>query len=116
MKHLKWMLLIIFVLFIIIAAVQNEETLLMPVTFKINLILSSLETPLIPMSLVVIIVFLVGMLSSGLYGIIERVRLMAQIKTMKKEAKEKDKELNSLRNLPVTVDDIDTEITAANNI
>jgi hypothetical protein len=37
---------------------------------------------------------------------IERFRLKRQIKTLTKELQIKDQELNSLRNLPITSDDV----------
>ena len=43
---------------------------------------------------------------SGLYGIIERFRLKKQIKILESASRERDKELNSLRNLPITSDDV----------
>jgi hypothetical protein len=45
----------------------------------------------------------------------ERFRLKRKIKTLTKEANEKDKELNSLRNLPVTTDDVGGEKTSGGN-
>jgi ATP adenylyltransferase len=45
-------------------------------------------------------------LVTGFYGIIERFRLKGEIKTLVSTSREKDKELNSLRNLPITSDDV----------
>jgi hypothetical protein len=39
---------------------------------------------------------------------VERFRLKRQIRNMNKQLKEKDKELNSLRNLPVTSEELST--------
>jgi ATP adenylyltransferase len=54
----------------------------------------------------VTIAFLFGVLVTGFYGIIERFRLKREIKTLVSTSQEKDKELNSLRNLPITSDDV----------
>jgi ATP adenylyltransferase len=45
-------------------------------------------------------------LITGLCGIVERFHLKRQIKTLISVSKEKDKELNSLRNLPITSDNV----------
>jgi len=50
---------------------------------------------------VIIIVFLLGILIASLYGIFERFKLKKEIRILSKEKREKDKELNSLRNLPI---------------
>ena len=53
---------------------------------------------------VVSVSFLLGILVAGFYGIFERFKLKKQIKGLVNSSKEKDKELNSLRNLPITSD------------
>jgi ATP adenylyltransferase len=55
---------------------------------------------------IVTIAFLFGVLVVGFYGIIERFRLKREIKSLLSASREKDKELNSLRNLPITSDDV----------
>jgi ATP adenylyltransferase len=50
--------------------------------------------------------FLFGVLITAICGIVERFRLKRQIKTLIGISKEKDKELNSLRNLPITSDNV----------
>ena len=57
------------------------------------------------------IIMLIGLFSAWLYGIKERFGLKKQIKSLMKEAREKDNELNSLRNLPVTTDQIISDQT-----
>lgn len=111
MKYLKTMLVILFLLLVVIVAVQNYGALSTPVNFRINLIFLQYESSGIPLSLVSIITFIVGMLSTGLYGMTERFRLKKQIKILQKDVYEKDKELNSLRNLPVTTEGINSDQT-----
>jgi ATP adenylyltransferase len=55
---------------------------------------------------IVIVTYLVGVLSIGLYGIAERFRLKKKIKVLTKTLEEKEKEVNNLRNLPITSDPI----------
>ena len=109
MGHLRMILTVLFVLFVIIVAVQNYVAFSTPVKFKIDLIFANYESGEMSLYFVAIITFLVGILFSGFYGIIERFRLKARIKDLSKDVREKEKELNSLRNLPVTAEDIGPE-------
>lgn len=106
MKHIKAILIILFVLLVITVAVQNNSVMTTKVTFSINLLVYHHQTP--PMSLysVVIIAFLLGVLFMGFYGITERFRLKREIKALMRESKGKDQELQSLRNLPVTTEGV----------
>jgi len=64
---------------------------------------------------VIIIVFLLGILIASLYGILERFKLRKEIRIISKEKREKDKELNSLRNLPIVESKIeDMELSQEN--
>jgi len=108
MKNVKVILVILFLLLVVILAVQNYDALVTPVTFKVNLGFFNYQTSQMPLSLIAIITFLIGVLASGLYGITERIRLKRQIKNLMKNVREKDKELNSLRNLPVTTEDMNS--------
>jgi hypothetical protein len=45
-------------------------------------------------------------LSIGLYGIAERFRLKKKIKVLSRTLEEREKEVNSLRNLPITSDQV----------
>ena len=60
---------------------------------------------------IVTISFLFGVILLGLYGIIERFRLMKALKLLRATSQEKDQELNSLRNLPITSEDISQDDT-----
>lgn len=106
MKHLKVILIILFILLVVIIAVQNYAPMSTTVKFRINLVFFNYETPQMSLYLVSIISFLIGVLFAGLAGIAERFQLKRQIKILTKDTKEKDKELNSLRNLPVTSEDL----------
>ncbi|MFH1241177.1 MAG: LapA family protein [Pseudomonadota bacterium] len=109
MKNVKVILVILFLLLVVILAVQNFDALATTVTFRVSLGFVNYETSQVPLSLIAIITFLVGVLASGLYGITERLRLKRQIKSLMRDVGEKDKELNSLRNLPVTTEDMSSE-------
>jgi len=106
MKHLKFILSIILMLLVVILIVQNHEAMATKVIFKIDLVSFHVQSSMISLYYIVTISFLFGIIISGLYGIVERFSLKKQIKTLQNSSKEKDKELNSLRNLPITSDDV----------
>ncbi len=109
MKHVKAIFVILFVLLIIIIAVQNYEAFSTTVKFKVDLVFSSYESSEMSLYFVAVITFLLGVLFAGFYGIAERFRLKNQIKNLMKDAKGKEEELNSLRNLPLTGEDLGPE-------
>ncbi len=107
MTHLKVILVIIISLMVIILVVQNDNAMSETVQFRINPILfEEIKTPEISIYLVMIIAFLFGVISTGIYGMIERFRLKSRIKILSGNLQDKDKELNSLRSLPISSDDV----------
>ena len=108
MKHVKFLIGIIIVLVVIILIVENHEAFSTKVIFKVDAFSLHYRSAEISMYYIVTIAFLFGVLITGLYGIVERFRLKGQIKHLKKASMEKDKELNSLRNLPITSDNVVT--------
>ena len=106
MKYVRWIIVILVLLVVVILAVQNYEALATPVMFKAHLIFINYDSSGIPLSLVAIVTFLIGVIFTGVYGIAERFRLKKHIKILTRETREKDRELNSLRNLPVTAEDM----------
>jgi uncharacterized integral membrane protein len=106
MKHIKMIVVILIVVLAFVVAVQNFGALATPVVFKVALPFFDEYRTSMPLSLVAIITFLIGVIFMGIYGMVERFSLKRQIKTLMKESNEKDEELNSLRNLPVTTEDM----------
>jgi lipopolysaccharide assembly protein A len=106
MKHLKFMLAIVLMLVVVILIVQNHDAMSTKVVFRVSLFSFHRETSMMSLYYIVAIAFLFGVVIMGLYGIIERFRLMKMIKLLKTTSQAKDQELNSLRNLPITSDDI----------
>lgn len=115
MTHLKVILVIVVSLLVIVLVVQNHQAMSTAVQFRLNPVFSpEMVTGEVSLYQVAIITFLLGVLSTGIYGMIERFRLKRQIKTLTKELQIKDQELNSLRNLPITSDDVSaTEMDSA---
>ncbi|MCD6562157.1 MAG: LapA family protein [Deltaproteobacteria bacterium] len=115
MKHIKLIIITLFLLLIIIVAVQNYAAFVTPVSFRLDLFFSRFQSVKMPISFVVVVAFLIGFVVAGGYGMFERFRLKKQIKTLTKEVKEMDNEINSLRNLPVTSEDMSLEQSSDNN-
>ena len=109
MKHVKAIIVILFLLLVVILAVQNYQALSTPIKFKINILFLNVESSGLPVFLIAIITFLVGVICTWLFGISERLGFKRQMKTLIKDVKNKEKELNSLRNLPVTTEDMSAD-------
>ncbi|MFC1821326.1 LapA family protein [Thermodesulfobacteriota bacterium] len=106
MKHLKFLLAIILMLIVVVLIVQNHEAMSTRVQFKVNILTLQFQSPQLSLYHIVTITFLFGVIISGLYGIIERFQLKKEIKALRSAAQDRDTELNSLRNLPITSDDV----------
>ena len=111
MKHVKFMLAIILMLVVVILIVQNHEAMSTKVSFQVKFFSYHFQSSNMSVYYIVTISFLFGVIISGLYGIIERFRLMKALKLIRATSQEKDQELNSLRNLPITSDDISQDET-----
>jgi putative membrane protein len=107
MTHLKVVLVVLVSLAVIVLVVQNHQAMSTAVQFRVNpVFFPEVTSGGVTLYQVAIITFLLGILITGIYGMIERFRLKRQIKTLTKELQIKDQELNSLRNLPITSDDV----------
>jgi uncharacterized integral membrane protein len=101
MKVTKAILLIMIVVLVFVFTIQNRETLSSPSSFRLHLYVKEFATGEVPFYSVLIICFFAGLLISGVLGWIYRFRLQTECKAIKGRLEEKEKELNSLRNLPV---------------
>lgn len=106
MKHLKFILAILLMLIVVILIVQNHEAMSTTVVFRIKFFSHEAKTSLVSLYYVVTIAFLFGVFVMGVYGMVERFRLKKQIRTLMDTNQEKEKELSSLRNLPITSDEV----------
>jgi len=106
MRHIKAIVSILVMLFVVIIVVENLEQLSKTLTLRIDLLFWGAKTAPMAFYLVLIIAFLIGIFVAGLLGIFERFRLKREIKRLSNENKAKDKELNSYRNLPIVEEEI----------
>jgi ATP adenylyltransferase len=107
MTHLKAIVFILFGVAVVAVAVQNHAALSTAVKFRMNLpFLQEFTTADITLYEIIIVTYLLGVLSIGLYGIAERFRLKKRIKLLSRTLEEREKEVNNLRNLPITSDHV----------
>jgi hypothetical protein len=105
MTHLKAIVFILIGLAIIILVVQNNAAFSTTVKFRVNPYFAQEKVSSdITLYEIVVVSYLLGVLSIGLYGIAERFRLKKKIKVLTRTLEEREKEVNSLRNLPITSD------------
>ena len=64
------------------------------------------------MGFVAVVAFMIGVLSMGFLGIVERFQMKKQIKALRGEVRELDKELNALRTTAVTPEVVNFEQTS----
>ncbi len=102
MKQLKALIIILFLLLVVVLSVQNYAALTTKINFRANLLFLNYETAGLSVFLIAVLTFLIGVAVTWLFGISERLAFKRQIKTLAKDVKSNEMELNSLRNLPVT--------------
>lgn len=106
MRYLKFILAVIIALFLIVIIIENHGPLSKTVYFNFDMFSLHYRTVDISIYYIVAIPFLFGMIITAIYGMVQTFRLKKQIKELSKIIKEKNKELNSLRNLPITSDNV----------
>ena len=102
MSYLKAITLSAVVALAIIFMVQNIEALSHPLAIRLNLVFLKFESAAYATYLLILLAFFVGLLAASLLGIVERFGLRKTIKNQTKEIDGLNKELSSLRNLPLT--------------
>ncbi len=106
MKHIKFIAAILIMLAIVILVVQNQNAFSTALSFRVDFPGLHWEISHVSLYQVVTVAFLFGILVAGLYGMVERFRLKKEIRVLRKASSEKDAELNSLRNFPVTSNEV----------
>jgi uncharacterized integral membrane protein len=114
MKHLKYIAAVLIMLLVLVLIVQNQDAFSTLLTFRVDLPGFHAEFSQVSVYYVVTVTFVFGVLVAGLYGIVERYRLKKEIRVLRKASSDKDAELNSLRNLPITSEEL-TPVPANNS-
>ena len=106
MKHFRFIIAILLIVFVLTIIIQNHMAMSTSVEFRLNLLFTEFTSTPLSLYVVVPLTFFFGVLITWFYGMIEHYRLRRDIKGLEKGLREKDKELSSLRNLPITSDDV----------
>ncbi len=86
----------------IIFMVQNMNELSEPLKIRLDLMFIQFESTPFATYLVIMLSFFVGLFAASLLGLGERFKLRRMVKASQKEADTLSRELDSLRNLPIT--------------
>ena len=106
MKYVKFVVAVVIMVVVVVLVVQNHSAMSTEVSFRMDLLGLKYQSTAMTVYHIVVIVFLFGVLISALVGMMERFRLKKEIRILRDASKEKDQELNSLRNLPITSNDV----------
>ena len=101
MRYLKLFAFIIFFVLAMIFFVQNTDPLSSTLELKFDLFQWSWLSNPLPFYVVVLIAFAIGAVLSLLYFLVEKMRLSGEVKRQKNQVRSLEKELNSLRNMPL---------------
>ena len=102
MSYLKAIVISLVVALAIIFMVQNIEPLSHPLSIRLNLFFIQFETTPYATYMVILLAFFVGLLAASLLGMMERFRQRKANRLLRKEVERLNKELSSLRNMPLT--------------
>lgn len=111
MRHIKALCIILFLLLVVVVVAENIPNLKIPVVFGIDLWFFKYQTPDIPLGFVAVIAFFIGVISMGLFGIVERFQLKKQVKILQGKVNERERKLNSLRCMDVTNEVVNSDQT-----
>ncbi|MGQ9859822.1 MAG: hypothetical protein ACUVS3_14225 [Thermodesulfobacteriota bacterium] len=101
MRAIKTLFWVIAVAVVLTFVLQNGTVLTAPVEFKLNLFVKDLSPGVLPLYGFGLVSFLVGILLAGGWGALQQIKLRGRIREARRLLQEKDRELSSLRNLPV---------------
>jgi len=102
MSYVKAIIISAVVALAIIFMVQNIEPLSHPLAIRLNLLFVNFKSTPHATYLVILLAFFVGLLAASILGFSERFRLRRLVRQKQKEIQNLSRELDSLRNLPLT--------------
>ena len=109
MKYFKFIVAIVLIVFVLTIIIQYHSAMSTPVVFRLNLLFTEFISTAMSLYIVIAIAFFFGVIITWFYGMLDHYRLRKEIRGLERVVREKDKELNSLRNLPITSDDVPSE-------
>jgi uncharacterized integral membrane protein len=104
MRIIKSVASLLLVAVLLIFVMQNSAALVAPVTLQMDLWVRDFSPGPIPVYGVLLFSFAGGLLLGGFWALGQRIRVRRQLREMQRLVTEKEKELTSLRNLPMLED------------
>jgi uncharacterized integral membrane protein len=101
MKSVRTVVWVVVVFLLLVFIIQNIKILDQRVELQFNLYLVKFSSGAIPIYLLILFPFLIGLLGAASHGLFRRIKIKGETKRLKKVLQVKEGELNSLRNLPV---------------
>jgi lipopolysaccharide assembly protein A len=101
MRVIRGVLTLLFVVVLLVFVIQNGGVLASSVALRLDLFLSDLSPQPVALYGLLLIAFLVGLILGGTWWLATHLRLRSQFRRLTRLLAEKERELNSLRNLPV---------------
>ena len=108
MRYLKVIILVAIFFFSMLFFVQNTDLLSTSLTLKLDLLGKHYESQEIPIYLLILIAFVLGAFISLFYFLAEKIKLSQQLRSYKNKVADLEKEVNSLRNMPLENENFST--------
>ncbi|MDQ7032642.1 MAG: LapA family protein [Desulfonauticus sp.] len=105
MRYVKIIFFVILFFFSILFFIQNNELITSSISLKLEFLGFAISSPAIPLYLLVLSSFVLGAFVTVLYLLSDRIKIGSQLKEARKKIKELEKELSSLRNIPLNEND-----------
>ncbi|WP_457571267.1 LapA family protein [Desulfovulcanus sp.] len=109
MRYLKVIILVLIFFFSMLFFVQNTELLSTSLTLKLDFLGKHYESQEIPIYLLILIAFVLGAFISLFYFLAEKIKLSQQLRTYRNKIANLEKEVTSLRNMPLQEESFSTE-------
>ncbi len=101
MRAFRTVVSIILIILVLVFIYENTQTLGQTVELRFDLYLLKLSSGSIPIYLLILFSFLIGLFGAASYSLFKRIQIKGETRRLKKVLRAKEGELNSLRNLPV---------------
>ena len=110
MRFIKVLIIILLFFFAMMFFVQNYEVLSQTMPLKLNVYLRDWKSIPLPFYLLILVSFLLGALFTLFYFVLERLRLASELRSCRSRLGRLEKELTSLRNLPLEKGDLSKDL------
>jgi len=101
MRFIKILVFVAIFFFSMLFFVQNTEVLSQTLSLRLNLVGAEFISKEIPFYLLILIAFAIGAIIAVAYFFVEKFRTSKQIRRYRNKVANLEKELNSLRNMPL---------------